>query len=190
MSRRDNKLRRQLNVSVPSAPRSDEEVEERKRRASSKQGSEESKYFCGTTECSEIVPDAEVPSFVEALPRRYYVHPVRREPAAPLPPTPDVGNTLSDNHDVREFTEARQKKIELVVEKASRRLYTEEGKDREVSVKIDGNGQIIDLSVSNYLLRREQSQTISALVMSVITRARSKAARDWMTSLPAENEVD
>ncbi|MBO2458526.1 YbaB/EbfC family nucleoid-associated protein [Actinomadura violacea] len=190
MGREDNKLRDQLNFSVPVAPRTDQEVIERKQAAVSPQGSQDDSRPRRATDSALTEPEGETLPPMPPVPRRNHTHSPHGGLAPPSPETSRTDDHSSLTNEIQEFSDARQKELTLAVEEASRRQYLGGSGGEEVYVKVDGNGRILDLHVSHRLLKTEQSRTISALLMSAIAHARSKAASDWMAALSLGIEAD
>ncbi|MEU9018286.1 YbaB/EbfC family nucleoid-associated protein [Actinomadura sp. NPDC048394] len=189
MSKDDSSLKDQLNVSVPKAPRTAQEIQERKRAAAYHR-----KHVVDGQDHPPETPTKGSP----APEARLLVPPMTPYRTAPSstkealssePTTSDLIEVSLKVDENQKFLEVQQNKLALTLEQASSRQYTGGSNRNGVMVTVDGNGSILQLHVSPHLLKHEQSKLISTRIMSAISQARSKAAEDWAASLLLEIEV-
>ncbi|MFB4299321.1 YbaB/EbfC family nucleoid-associated protein [Actinomadura sp. NTSP31] len=189
MSKDDNSLKAQLNVSVPKAPRTAQEVQERRRAAAYHRNNVDDGQPDRSAAPTESPLGPEARSFVPPT-AQYRILPLTPEDAQSLEPAAsDLSKVALNADENQNLLEVQQNKLALTIEEASSRQYTGGSSNNGAIVTVDGNGCILQLHISPHLLKREQSKTIATLIMSAISQARSMAAKDWAASLWSEIEV-
>ncbi|MEU6748928.1 YbaB/EbfC family nucleoid-associated protein [Spirillospora sp. NPDC046719] len=181
MSENDKNLRDQLNVSISNAPRTSEEIEDRRRAAARRQRvridvdsdsmAREDRY---------LEPQLDRHTQAAIFKRELFVKPQEETPI-PSSTSPASGGDLSNVKDVQNYGNVHLKQIADLAEKASSRRYVGESRNKEVRVAVDGNGGLLSMGVSHRMLRKEQSRIVSSHIIAAIEQARTKASSDWLT---------
>ncbi|MDL4817681.1 YbaB/EbfC family nucleoid-associated protein [Actinomadura opuntiae] len=186
-----NRLRDELNISISNAPRTAEDIEDRRRAAARRQGRGSGIGSTGRTlDNGESEIEESIPT--QASTARGDKDLNAEEKVSLSPSTPSTaGDSIQSAENIRSFQEKRHEILALVIDEASLRQYTAKSPEKGICVTVDGNGRLLDMSVSPDMLKTQQSKVISSLIMTVIAQARAGATSDWLTHLQdAQKLVD